>query len=90
VHGLTPRGLGAVNAAVLARVSHELNTFPSGHVAVALAAAGCVLSVSAAAGGVFTVVALAIALGAVAGRYHYLADVLLGGVMAIAALALVM
>ena len=77
--------VSALNAAVLRRVSHQLNTFPSGHVAVAMAAAAVVLSVSPAPGIVIVAVAIAIAIGAVIGRYHYVADVLWGVVVAGAA-----
>lgn len=80
-----PRHIGAVNVFVLGRVSHQLNTFPSGHVAVSLAAAAMVASVSSLAGAVAAAVAAAIAVGAAAGRYHYVVDVLAGVVVAAAA-----
>ena len=73
-----PRALASVNTAVLARVSHQLNTFPSGHVAVSVAAAACVLTVWWPAGLALGVVAVGIAVGAVVGRYHFVVDVLLG------------
>ena len=72
------RGIAWLNAAVLGRVSHSLNTFPSGHVAVSLAAALSVVPVHADAGAVFLLTAAVIAVAAVAGRYHYLVDVLAG------------
>jgi hypothetical protein len=81
------RHVGKVNAFVLARVSHQLNTFPSGHVAVSCAAAAALARVSPAAGAVVGCVAVAVALGAAAGRYHYIADVLLGAAVALAATA---
>jgi len=84
--GLTPAEL---NVFVLGRVSHQLNTFPSGHVAVTLAAAGCVASVSVVGGAIVGLVAVAIALGAAAGGYHYVVDVLLGVVVAGVAVAAV-
>lgn len=74
--------IAAVNLRILARVSHELNTFPSGHVAVSLAAAAGVGHVSPGAGALVLVMAAAIAVGAVAGRYHYVIDVLLGVIVA--------
>jgi membrane-associated phospholipid phosphatase len=84
------RALGLINAAVLARVSHQWNTFPSGHVAVSVAAAACALTVWWPAGLVLAVVATGIAIGAVAGRYHYVVDVLLGvGVGLVSALLFV-
>jgi membrane-associated phospholipid phosphatase len=67
-----------VNAHVLGRVSHNMNTFPSGHVAVTLAAALGVCSVSMAWGLAFLALAMAVAVAAVRGRYHYLVDVLVG------------
>ena len=75
-------GVGRLNALVLARVSHRWTTFPSGHVAVAWGAAIALLRVWPAAGGVVAVVALGVTVGAAAGRYHYVIDVLLGLVVA--------
>jgi membrane-associated phospholipid phosphatase len=72
------RGIAWLNTAVLGRVSHNLTTFPSGHVAVSLAAALSVTAVHTGAGVVFLIAAIAIAVAAVAGRYHYLVDVLAG------------
>ena len=72
------RGIAWLNTAVLKRVSHNLTTFPSGHVAVSLAAALGVIAVHTGAGAVLLGVATAVAVAAVAGRYHYLVDVLAG------------
>lgn len=78
--------IAALNVAVLGRVSHNLNTFPSGHVAVAIAAGLAVWPVSAAWGAAVLALAVTIAVAAVAGRYHYGVDVLAGvGVGAAAA-----
>jgi hypothetical protein len=86
---VVPQPLGAgMNALVLGRVSHQLNTFPSGHVAVSCAAAGVLLGVSPAGGIVVSVIAAAIAVGAAAGRYHYVIDVALGVVVGALALTL--
>jgi membrane-associated phospholipid phosphatase len=68
-------------------VSHQLNTFPSGHVAVSLAAAAVVASLSPPAGLLFGLMAAAIGVGAAAGRYHYVIDVLLGAGMGAAVVA---
>ena len=76
-------GVRGVNERVLSRVSHGLNTFPSGHVAVSLAAALQVVPFSRPAGIVLVAVATAIATGAVVGRYHYVADVVLGAAIGI-------
>ena len=87
--GAARTGLRAANAFVLARVSHGLNTFPSGHVAVAVAAALEVMAISRPAGLATLVLAALIAAGAVAGRYHYAVDVAAGAVVGIAASSLV-
>jgi membrane-associated phospholipid phosphatase len=81
-------GLGAVtrlNRLVLGGVSHRLNTFPSGHVAVSVAAAIGAAKVWPEAGVVLGVVAAAVAVGAVVGRYHYVADVVVGAAIGVAA-----
>jgi membrane-associated phospholipid phosphatase len=73
-----PHAVARVNAAMLGRVSHQLVTFPSGHVAVSIAAAMSVCRVWPEAGAGLGAVAVLIAVAAVAGRYHYAVDVLLG------------
>jgi len=82
----TRSGLSAFNARVLGLVSHNLNTFPSGHVAVAIAAGLAVWPVSTWGGTLVLGLAAAIVVAAVAGRYHFGVDVLAGmGVGAAAA-----
>ena len=84
--GHHPSALAAFNVALLGHVSHNLNTFPSGHVAVSVAAGLMVWPVSAAWGAAVIGMAGAIAVAAVAGRYHFGVDVLAGvGVGAAAA-----
>jgi membrane-associated phospholipid phosphatase len=73
-----PRGVARVNALVLDRLSHQLNTFPSGHVAVSVASALSVWAVSPPAGAVIGVIALGVSVGAITGRYHYVVDVIVG------------
>jgi membrane-associated phospholipid phosphatase len=73
------------NRFVLGHVSHRLNTFPSGHVAVSVAAALGAAKVWPAAGVLLGVVAAAVAVGAVVGRYHYFVDVVLGTAVGVAA-----
>ena len=68
----------SVNAHVLGRVSHRLNTFPSGHAAVSCACAMALLPVSPRAAAFVGVAAAAVAIGAAAGRYHYVMDVVAG------------
>jgi membrane-associated phospholipid phosphatase len=70
--------IARVNAAVLNRVSHQLNTFPSGHVAVAIAAALSVWPVMPLPAIAAGVIATGVAVGAVTGRYHYVVDVVTG------------
>jgi hypothetical protein len=72
------RGVARVNALVLDRMSHRLNTFPSGHVAVSVASASSLWGVSPAAAAVVGAIACGVAIGAVTGRYHYVVDVLAG------------
>jgi hypothetical protein len=81
--------LRRLNISILDRASVQANTIPSGHVAGAVAASLAVMSVSATAGWVLLGVAVAITVSAIAGRYHYSADCVLGAVVAVvAALAL--
>jgi membrane-associated phospholipid phosphatase len=76
----------ALNMAILRHASIHANTFPSGHVASTAACALILLRVAPLwVGLIFLVVALSIAVGAVAGRYHYAADAILGLIVAVAA-----
>jgi hypothetical protein len=84
-HPTSHAGLASLNVSLLRRVSHELNTFPSGHVAVAAAVALTVFPVSRAAGVFFSIAAIGIAAGAAVGRYHYGVDVIAGALVGIAA-----
>lgn len=77
--------LASLNSRVLHRLSHQFTTFPSGHAAVATAAALTVWPVSRSAGVAFVVMAAGIAAGAVAGRYHFAVDVVLGAVVGVVA-----
>lgn len=69
------------NLFILRRASIQLNTFPSAHVASSVGVAIVLLKMVPLAGGVFLVVSLSIAAGAVLGRYHYLPDVILGALL---------
>jgi PAP2 superfamily protein len=71
------------NERVLDLVSVKANTFPSGHVAVALAVALVVFDLLPAAGVIFVPAALLIATATVVRRYHYTADAALGLVVAV-------
>jgi len=72
-----------VNLRVLGLASIQLNTFPSGHVAASLATALAVCVRLPLAGLSLGLLALAIAIGSVVGRYHYAADALAGAALAL-------
>ena len=82
--------LRRLNVEILSRASHGLNTFPSGHVAVSVAAALSVLVVSWSAGLLALAIASAVAAGAVAGRYHYAVDVAAGYIVGVSGWILAM
>jgi PAP2 superfamily protein len=75
----------ALNLWVLRWGSIHANTFPSAHVACTMACALVLLPLAPGVGLLFLGVAILIALGAVAGRYHYAADAILGVMVALAA-----
>jgi membrane-associated phospholipid phosphatase len=58
--------------------SIQVNTFPSAHAAGSIAVALAVASAIPSAGVVFLVLGLGITIATVLGRYHYLADSVLG------------
>ena len=72
-----------LNLDVLARASIQLNTFPSGHAATAVAAALAVGARLPLPGLMMGLIALGILGGSVLGRYHYAADALTGAVLAL-------
>jgi len=78
-----------LNLFVLRHASIQVNTFPSAHVAGSTACALVMLQSAPSIGLIFLALAVCIALGAVAGRYHYAADVILGALVAVAALLVV-
>jgi len=79
----------AHNLRLLGATSIQVNTFPSGHAAEALAAALLVTSAPAPIVIVMFIAAVAVAAGAVLGRYHYLVDAVGGWLVAIAICAAV-
>jgi len=81
----TSSSLRRFNLAVLGRASIQANTLPSGHAAGAMATALAVTSVMPAAGVVFLVLAISIAVATVIGRYHYTVDSVLGVIVAVLA-----
>ena len=72
-----------INLHLLDRFSHGWNTFPSGHVAVALAAAVSVTPLAPRAGIAFLILAAGILIGSVTGRYHYSIDALAGAIVGV-------
>jgi membrane-associated phospholipid phosphatase len=82
-----PLSARRLNLRIAHRASIQANTVPSGHAAGAMAAALAVGSTMPAAGAVFLLFAVSIALAAVLGRYHYLVDSVLGLLVAIVAWA---
>jgi membrane-associated phospholipid phosphatase len=94
VPALPPRSIGrqdvviaapntgrVMNLWILKYGSIQAISFPSAHVASALAIALVLLHFLPIAGVIFLVIAFWIAVAAVAGRYHYALDVLLGAVL---------
>jgi membrane-associated phospholipid phosphatase len=67
--------LRGLNLWLVRRVTHEANTFPSGHVAASAAIALVLLRFTPGAGLVFAFIAAGIAAGCIVGRYHYIVDV---------------
>jgi membrane-associated phospholipid phosphatase len=79
-----PRNTGRVmNLWILKYGSIHAISFPSAHAASALAVALVLLYFVPIAGIVFLIISFGIAVGAVAGGYHYLIDVLLGAALAL-------
>jgi len=79
----SPGFVKRLNLRVLGVASVQLNTFPSGHAAASLATALAVGACLPLAGLPLGLLALAIAIGSVVGRYHYAADALAGAALAI-------
>jgi len=73
--GMSRRHLRRFNLWLVRRVTHEANTFPSGHVAASAAIALVLLRFTPSMGIVFVLIAVGIAAGCIVGRYHYIVDV---------------
>jgi len=71
----TSRVFRRFNLWLVRQVTHEANTFPSGHVAASAAIALVLLWFTPAVGVVFALIAAGIAAGCIVGRYHYAIDV---------------
>jgi hypothetical protein len=72
------------NLRLLESSSIQVNTFPSGHAAEALAAALLTLNAPAPVALFMWIAAIGVSAGAVLGRYHYAADALTGWAVALA------
>jgi membrane-associated phospholipid phosphatase len=72
------------NLRLLGSASVQVNTFPSGHAAEALAAFLLVRDAPWFVAGPMFAAAMAVSAGAVLGRYHYLADIVAGWIVALA------
>jgi hypothetical protein len=84
---MPPSKLGAFNRFILRRGSIQAITFPSAHVASAMAACLVLLRVEPCAGLIFLLIGVSIAIATVVGGYHYAADALLAAVVAIVVFA---
>jgi hypothetical protein len=73
-----------LNVSVLGATSIQVNTFPSGHAAEALACALLVTDTASPAVLFMFTAALGVSAGAVFGRYHYAADALAGWLVTVA------
>jgi membrane-associated phospholipid phosphatase len=82
------RGMRKAGLRWARRTSHCANTFPSGHTAGSLTVALAVIPFAPLAGVALLAVAIGIAIGCIAGRYHYAVDVLAGVALALCVLAL--
>jgi len=80
-----PVAVRRLNEFILKYGRVQVNTFPSGHAAGALATGLAVAAVSPAAGWAFGLLAVGIVAGSIVGRYHYAADSLAGLLLAVAA-----
>lgn len=69
-------------------LSIQLNTFPSAHVTATLGSSLVLLHFVPSVGSAFMLISIGIALGAVLGRYHYAADVLMAAVLTVVVYAL--
>ena len=70
-------------AQMVQHLTIRVNTFPSGHAAGSIAVALAVIGAMPAAGAVLLVLAFAICVACVVGRYHYVVDVIAGAAVAL-------
>lgn len=87
--GARPNKIRELNLFIIRTASIGWNSFPSAHVAGSVAAGLALLRFAPLAGMVFLWLSLSIAVGAVAGRYHYALDAFVGAALAAMMFALV-
>jgi PAP2 superfamily len=80
--GARPNKIRELNLFIIRTASIGWNTFPSAHVAGSVAAGLALLRFAPVAGLIFLWLSLCIAVGAVAGRYHYVLDAFTGAALA--------
>jgi hypothetical protein len=80
---MPPCKVRAVNRLILRRCSIQAITFPSAHVASAMAAGLVLLRIEPGTGLIFMLIGVSIAIATVVGGYHYAADALLASLIAI-------
>lgn len=85
-----PGRIRILNLLILNHASIQTNTLPSAHVAASLAVALITTRFVPVAGFFLLPFAILIAISAAAGRYHYVADVLIGAVLSIVVFLVVM
>jgi hypothetical protein len=76
-----PGKIRAFNLWIIRRASIGLNTFPSAHVTATLGASLVLLRYVPNIGLTFLLISIGIAVGAVTGRYHYAADILVAAAL---------
>lgn len=76
--------LRVLNLWIVRHASIRVNTFPSAHVTATLAGSLVLLSYVPGVGLAFLLVSIGIAIGAITGRYHYIADVVVAAALAVA------
>jgi membrane-associated phospholipid phosphatase len=87
--GTDRTGIRQFNLRVVRSITHESNTFPSGHAATAVAVALELMRWIPPVGIVYALLAVGIMVGAFVGRYHYAADVVVGAIIAVLSFVLV-
>jgi len=76
-----PHSIRGINLWIVRHISHRLNTFPSAHVTATLGGSLVLLRHVPSVGLAFLLASIGVALGAVTGRYHYAADVVMAALL---------